>query len=99
MPEPVISGGWGCLGRVDSVPGVSIAFSTWWIDVNAVSLDQAKCAIGRRVAHLGSLCRRRAARCLGEMSVKECAGLFFRVLGRRLIVFEPGAAVADTGGH
>src|SRR6516164_2289561 len=62
-----------------------------------VSLDSAKAAIRRRLAHMGSLCRRLAGRCLGEMSVEECARLFFRVLGRRLVVFEPEAAIADAG--
>src|SRR5438128_12482522 len=48
---------------------------------------------------MGSLCRRPAGRCFGEMSVEACARLFFRVLGRRLVVFEPEAAVAGAGGQ
>jgi hypothetical protein len=44
-----------------------------------------------------SLCGRLAGRCLGKMSGEECARLFCRVLGRRLVVFEPEAAIADAG--
>ena len=32
------------------------------------------------------------------MSGEECARLFFRILGRRLVVFEPEAAVAGRRG-
>src|SRR5437870_1929208 len=46
-----------------------------------------------------SLCGRPAGRCLGKMSGEECARLFFRILGRRLVVFEPVAAKADAGGQ
>ena len=60
-----------------------------------------KAAIGRRVAHMApsSLCGRFAGRCRGEMSGEECARLFFRVLGRRLVVFQPMEEIADAGGH
>jgi hypothetical protein len=49
----------------------------------------AKVAIRRRLPHIGpsSLCGRLAGRCLGEMSGEECARLFYRVVGRRLVVF------------
>jgi len=61
----------------------------------------AKAAIRRRVAHMrsSSLCGRLAGRCSGEMGGEECARLFCRVLGRRLVVFEPVAEIADAGGQ
>jgi hypothetical protein len=60
----------------------------------------AKAAIRRRVAHMrpSSLCGRLVGRCPGEMSGEECARLFFRVLGRRLVVFEPVEEITDAGG-
>jgi hypothetical protein len=60
----------------------------------------AKAAIRRRVAHMrpSSLCGRLAGRCPGEMGGEECARLFCRVLGRRLVLFGPVAEIADTGG-
>ncbi len=58
----------------------------------------AKVAIRRRLAHRegSSICDRLAGSCPGEMSGEECARLFFRVLGRRLVVFEPVAEMADA---
>ena len=58
-------------------------------------------AIRRRLTHMGpsSLCDRLVGRCLGETSGEDCARLFFRILGRRLVVFEPEAAIADAGGE
>src|SRR6186997_2529980 len=59
----------------------------------------AKAAIRRRVAHMrpSSLCGRLAGRSPAEMGGEECARLFCRVLGRRLVVFEPVAEIADAG--
>jgi hypothetical protein len=59
---------------------------------------RAKAAIRRRLTHMGpsSLCDRLAGSCLGEVSGEECARLFFRVLSRRLVVFEPVAEMADA---
>ena len=53
------------------------------------------------MAHMGpfSPCGRLAGRYLGKMSGEECARLFFRVLGRRLVVFEPMEEIADAGGQ
>src|SRR6516225_292630 len=59
----------------------------------------ANAAIRRRVAHVrpSSLCGWLAGRCPDEMSGEECARLFCRVFGRRLVVFEPVAEIADAG--
>jgi hypothetical protein len=46
---------------------------------------------------LSSLCGRLAGRCPAEMRGEKGARLRLRVLGRRLVVFEPVAEIADAG--
>src|SRR5215471_8140822 len=66
--------------------------------LDLASEHPAKDAIRRRLTHMGSssLCDRLAGSCLGEVSSEEGARLFFRVLGRRLVVLEPVAEMADA---
>jgi hypothetical protein len=67
------------------------ADSGLFLDLNCE--HPAMAASRRRLAHMGpsSLCDRLAGSCPGEMRGEESARLFFRVLGRRLVVFEPVA--------
>ena len=62
------------------------------------SKHPAKTAIRRRLAHIApsSLCGRLAGRCPAEMRGEKGAHLRLRVLGSRLVVFEPVAEIADA---
>jgi hypothetical protein len=56
--------------------------------------DQETCGTDEALTPCGRL----VGRCPGEMSGEECARLFFRVLGRRLVVFEPVEEITDARG-